>query len=230
MTKHSALNLSVILIIAYWLYQVLISSSSSGVQLPNEFSDFALRVGITKVSHITIISLLVWMSHEPWSQLGFTTTNLKKQLSYGLVMGLVLMLLLNIGLNSLLVSVFPKSVSSIGIMNYFTNTDYLFLWLLIGIAGGGFTEELMRIFMLTRFENKFGLAGLYTALIVSSLLFGLGHLYQGTGAAISTGISGFVMGLIYMRRQKAWEIIIIHSFSDVLSILVAFYLNGRQLS
>jgi membrane protease YdiL (CAAX protease family) len=225
MTKHAALNLSVILIIAYWLYQLL--SISSRVELPTEFTDFALHVGITKLAHITIISLLVWLSNETWSQLGFTTINLTKQIAYGLIMGLVLMLLFNVGLNSVLGSIFPKPADSAGVMNYFTNTDNLFFWLLLGIVGGGFTEELMRIFVLTRFENKFGLVGLYTALIVSSLLFGMGHLYQGIGTAISTGISGFVMGMIYVKRRKAWEIITIHAFSDVLSILAAFYLNSR---
>jgi membrane protease YdiL (CAAX protease family) len=93
--------------------------------------------------------------------------------------------------------------------------------MLVGILGGGLTEELSRIFVLTRFEKAFQRPGLYVALIFSSVIFGIGHLYQGTGAAISTGIYGVVIGLIFIRRRSALEVITAHAFSDVLAILAA---------
>ena len=86
--------------------------------------------------------------------------------------------------------------------------------------------ELMRIFVLTQSEKAFGKAGLYGALIFSSIIFGMGHLYQDTGSAISTGISGLILGMIFIRRS-AVEVIATHAFSDVLSILAAFELAGN---
>lgn len=225
-SKRSALTLSIVCIIAYWLYQLF--SLNSTRQVPALFTDFALQVATTKIIHFTSIALLLWLAQEPWKQLGFTILYWKRQIAYGLLIGLVLTLLFNVGLNSVLANLFTKPINSTGVMNYFTNPNNLLIWLFIGIVGGGFVEELMRIFVLTRFENRFGQVGLYIALTVSSLLFGMGHLYQGTGTAITTSLSGLVMGIIYIRRRKALEVITIHAFSDVLSILAAFYLNDAH--
>lgn len=85
----------------------------------------------------------------------------------------------------------------------------------------------MRVFVLTRFEKSFGITGLYVALVISSVLFGLSHLYQRMGTAITTGISGFVFGIIFIHRRSATEIITVHAFSDVLSILAAYQLAGH---
>ena len=52
-------------------------------------------------------------------------------------------------------------------------------------------------------------------------MFGLGHLYQGLGTAISTAVSGLVFALVYLRRRSALEPVIAHAFSDVLAMLAA---------
>jgi membrane protease YdiL (CAAX protease family) len=55
------------------------------------------------------------------------------------------------------------------------------VWLPIGVIGGGIVEELERAFVLTRFELWMGKNGLYVALVLSSIVFGVAHLYQSTG-------------------------------------------------
>ena len=56
------------------------------------------------------------------------------------------------------------------------------------------------------------------------MVFGIGHLYQGVGTAISVGLSGLVLGAIYIKRRSAIEVITIHAFSDILAILGAYKL------
>ena len=161
--------------------------------------------------------------------MGVSRSDWKRHLLRGLLYGLILFVLLNVGLNNVLSGLFPKPESQgTTVMMYLAEPRNLLVWILLGILGGGVVEELIRIFVLTRFERAFHAPGLYFALICSSVVFGFGHLYQGTGAAISTGISGLIMGLIFIRRRSALEVIAAHAFSDVLAILAAYALTGHN--
>lgn len=203
------------------MYELL--TVRNGVVLPNSFSELAVRLLMVKCIHLGTIALLLWLERD-WHGMGFSVKNYTKQFGMGLLIGLAMFLLFNVGLASILNTIFPKPAGASGILIYFKEPGNLVAWLLIGIFGGGVVEEIMRIFVLTRFEKQFNQYGLYIALIISSLVFGLGHLYQGTGAAIATGLSGLVLGVIYIRRRSAIEVITIHAFSDILAILGAYRL------
>ena len=82
-------------------------------------------------------------------------------------------------------------------------------------------EELQRIFIFTRFEKWLGRPGLILGIVLSSVMFGVGHLYQGLGIAISTAVSGVIFALVYLRRRSALEPITAHALSDVLAMLGA---------
>jgi membrane protease YdiL (CAAX protease family) len=204
------------------MYQLFLSSSYN--ILTTSFSDFVIRIAFVKSIHLVIIILLLKIERESWKELGFEFKNWKKQLLFGFGGGLSMFLLISVGLNTVLNNIFPKPSGSGSILSYFTEIQNLYIWLVIGILGGGFVEELVRIFILTRFQKKFHCYGLYFALICSSLLFGIGHIYQGAGAAISTGISGLTLGIIYIIRKSALEVIAIHAFTDVFAILAAYQL------
>ncbi len=225
-SQKTALHFSLAIIVIFWLYQLFLAIIHKS--LPSNFYEFAVRIAITKSIHLVVIVLLLKLEGAGWQEMGITLKNWKKQLLIGLLWGFILFLLFNIGLNNVLSNVFPKPATSVSILDYFNETWNLYVWLAIGIFGGGFVEELMRIFMLTRFQKKFGQLGLYIALACSSLVFGLGHLYQGTGTAISTGISGLVFGVFYIKRKSAIEVITIHAFSDVLAILGAYLLSDNH--
>ena len=215
---------SLTIIILYWCYQLFFNNSAK--VLPPDFSDFVLTIAMKKTIQLVIVAILLRIAREPWSELGFHQENLGKQIWIGLLFGVAALFLLNVGLNNVLQQYFPRPMGGgSSLLHYFSDPSNLFAWIMIGIFGGGFVEELMRIFTLTRFQRLFGQPGLYFALLFSSFIFGLGHLYQGTGTAISTGISGLVMGTVYIRRGSAWEVIIMHAFSDVLAILAAFQLT-----
>jgi membrane protease YdiL (CAAX protease family) len=217
----STLYISIAVILSYWGYSLFAAASD----IPAQFNELALQIARTKVIHVMIIVFLVVLEGETLKNLGFHRIKIVQQLLVGLGFGLVLFLLINVGLNTVLNSLWPKAPGTgISLLSYFTDTRNLFVWLLIGIFGGGFVEELVRIFTLTRFEKAFGTAGLYVALLLSSIVFGFGHIYQGTASAVSTGLSGFILGLMFIRRRSAVEVITVHAFSDVLAILAAYAL------
>jgi len=224
--QKTALNFSLFIILLYWLYE-LCDLNHTGI-LPGNFSEFVLKIVIIKSIHLSVIVLLLRIEKAGWHEMGFTFKNWKKQLLVGLLLGFIMFLLINVGLTSLLAGIFPQTKSDGSILSYFSDPGNLYMWLAIGIFGGGLVEETMRIFFLTRFQKRFGKAGLYFALICSSFIFGAGHLYQGIATAISTGVSGLILGSIFIKRKSAIELITLHAFSDVLAILGAYQMANHS--
>ncbi len=221
----TGLYVSLAAILSYWTYKVMTAIDS--VDVPDNFSDFVIHVSLVKVGTMSAIALLLWIEPASWHELGLTFEYWKKRVFSGTWIGFVLFVLLNVVLSSILASVISDEAHSGSAIDFlFKDSRKIFIWMLIGIFGGGLVEELARIFVLTRFEKTFGSAGLYFALICSSIVFGLGHMYQGNSTAISTGVSGLVMGLIYICRRSTLEIITVHAVSDMLAISAAFLLGG----
>jgi len=83
------------------------------------------------------------------------------------------------------------------------------------IIGAGVFEELTRVFLLTRLwnisSNKVwkGMAG-----ILSAVLFGLIHIYQGPAGVIMTGISGLIMAIYYLYFGRVTAMMIAHYLHD----------------
>jgi membrane protease YdiL (CAAX protease family) len=100
------------------------------------------------------------------------------------------------------------------------------LFLLVALLTGGVTEELQRAFVIRRFE-AWGPAWLGAALY--GAWFGVGHLGQGVGGAVFSGLFGFGHGLLFIRRGSVIAPIVSHGLYDVLEI-TRHYLFGPLLS
>jgi membrane protease YdiL (CAAX protease family) len=97
------------------------------------------------------------------------------------------------------------------------------LFALVVFVAGGFREEIQRAFLLHRFEVWLG--GPIVGVLVTSIGFGAGHLFQGVDAAITTGLLGAFWAVIYLRRRSAVAPIVSHAGFDLIQIVP--YLLGR---
>jgi uncharacterized protein len=57
--------------------------------------------------------------------------------------------------------------------------------------------------------------GLIFAVIISSIFFGFGHIYQGTSHVLPTAMAGFALALIVVASGSLWPAIIIHAALDM---------------
>lgn len=63
----------------------------------------------------------------------------------------------------------------------------------------------------------------FFALLITSFLTGIGHLYQGYAGMILAGIIGFFFGLVYLFAQRnLWVSIIAHGIYDSIAITLLF--------
>jgi len=189
--------------------------------LPHVF----LRTFITAILAIICVTLLLRLSKEKYHDIGFKKDNLLKQVRNGILFGLIIFILDTFLISPVINALLPAtSAQGIDMSKLFSNTSYTIIFLLIGLFKGGFSEELWRVFILTRFEKVFGKPGLIFALILSSVIFGLGHLYQGLSGLISISIIGFFYALVYLRKRSAVEAILAHSTENIISIILGYIL------
>ena len=110
--------------------------------------------------------------------------------------------------------------------NLVGNTFSLAISLLIAWTLAAFGEEMVyRGYLMNRFAFLFGenRTGWVLALIVTSVLFGLVHLYQGPSGMISTGFSGLVFGLAYLANgRNLWAPTVAHGIYDTIGFVLIY--------
>ena len=89
------------------------------------------------------------------------------------------------------------------------------VWIVISLTAGICEEVLFRGFLI-RFLHESSLAlPIAGALAVSSVLFGLGHLYQGFKSLVTTTIAGLCFGLLFLLSGSLLPGIVLHALMDL---------------
>ena len=108
------------------------------------------------------------------------------------------------------------------IQAYMQNPFDASIFLVVVMLGGGIKEELIRAFVLHRFDQ--GLGGIRLGLALFSIMFGLLHFDQGWDVAIAIGVLGLFWGVIYIKRRSAWMNMVSHAgfnAANVAQVLIA---------
>ena len=164
------------------------------------------------------------MGKEIYRDIGFDNQNILKQLGIGLLFGALIFLIHNLVVTTIVDVILPEAAEGIDLSTLFSNIYFLPVWIFLALFKSGFSEELWRIFTLTRFEKCFGEAGLFTALIVGSAVFGFGHLYQGVGGMIPSMVRGVLYACVYLRKRRAFEAVFAHATFDLINVTLGYIL------
>lgn len=98
--------------------------------------------------------------------------------------------------------------------------------LLLLSFGNGWAEEVVVVgFLLTRLRQL--QVNPWLALVISSLLRGTYHLYQGFGAGLGNLAMGLVFGYAWQRTGRLWPLIIAHTLIDAVAFVGYSLLAGR---
>ena len=102
--------------------------------------------------------------------------------------------------------------------------------LLVAFANGWAEEVIVVGLLLTRLRQL--KVSPVAAVILTSLLRGLYHLYQGFGAGLGNLAMGLVFGYVYVRTGRLWPLIVAHALIDAVAFvgyaLAAGHLNWLQ--
>jgi uncharacterized protein len=94
------------------------------------------------------------------------------------------------------------------------------LWFALSLAAGSCEEFVFRGYLLRQFERWFGSVGL--AILVSSVLFGCLHLYEGWGAVVGICGLGAVYAVVAVRSGNLRSVMVAHFLQDALTGLMIY--------
>lgn len=98
-----------------------------------------------------------------------------------------------------------------------TNRQDAAIFAVVVMIAGGVREEVQRGFILHRFSQYLG--GGIVGIVVFSAVFGLGHIDQGTDAAIATGTLGAAWGILYLARRSIVAPMVSHAGFNMLQLV-----------
>jgi len=107
-----------------------------------------------------------------------------------------------------------------------SNWSYFIVALIVSWTYAAFIEEFVyRGYLLNRFKDLFGETnvGWFFAVLISSMLFGFGHVYQGVSGVVEIFFSALLMsGLYFVGKRNLWMPIIAHGVKDTIGFALIF--------
>ena len=224
-SSRTALLVSLSFIAVIWVGKVI----ENTLYIDSVLRAFASleRVFITSsiygVLTIAAVTLLLRLSGEKYGDIGFSAHAVGRQLGFGVLFGVLIFAFDTFISGPVIKGILPKtSAQGVDMGRLFTNMNLLPFWILIALFKGAFSEELWRIFALTRFEKWLGKPGLILALIAGSVVFGFGHYYQGLSGLVSIAIIGLLYALVYLRKRRAIEAVFAHATFNMINIVLGY--------
>jgi membrane protease YdiL (CAAX protease family) len=106
------------------------------------------------------------------------------------------------------------------------NEAELLFWLVISWTLAAFAEEMVfRGWLTARVAEMLGMTrnAWVIAIIITSVIFGLAHLYQGLSGIFATGITGLLFGIAYLASgRNLWCAILAHGLTDTIGFVMIY--------
>jgi len=183
---------------------------------------------------LLMISGLLWLRRSSWREFGLRRPkNWTRTLL--LAVGGVITIHVLVGriLSPLVIDLTNQPVDISRFDALRGNLTALISGLIIVWTLAAFGEEMIfRGFVLNRivglFKNKN--TGWAIALVLTSIVFGMGHFYQGLSGIILTGIVGVIYAFAYLAdRCNLWVPILSHGLYDTSAFLIIFFNLDKSL-
>jgi membrane protease YdiL (CAAX protease family) len=186
---------------------------------------------LVPLSQTILLVPLIWIAlrirNERWSTIGFhRPESLWQSIALGAIAG-ALMELFAVYVTtphiSALFGVEPDYSAFKGIQG---NLTLLLVFLGLSWTLAAFGEEVcFRGFLMTRLAQVFGesRAAWIVSLLLSSVLFGWGHTEQGVSGWVQEGLSGLLLGVLFLATKRNLAVpIVAHGISNTLAFVLIY--------
>jgi len=177
---------------------------------------------------LAFASLSFWLRGLNWSAVGLRKPkNWWKVLLLAILSAVVICLVVNLVFGPVVERFAGNSPSNTRFENVRGNLPALIGWLSVAWTLAAFGEEMIfRGYFMHRIADLSGngRTGWISALLLSSLLFGVGHVYQGLAGAIGTTEIGLLLGALYLvNGRNLWMNIVCHGIIDSISLISLYF-------
>lgn len=188
--------------------------------------------GIGVIVALVIIGLLIWLRGDGLIGLGFfPPESWRETFLWSFLLGIAI----QFGSTLILEPFSDRVTKSATDHSLFESLrgnlkNFLLLLVTVWILVAFLEEVIFRGYMMGDIAELFGTSkpALAINLILTSILFGLAHWYQGKSGALSTGIIGAVLGILFINSGfNLWLPILTHGFIDTVGLFL-IYINADK--
>ncbi len=147
---------------------------------------------------LTVVSFTLWSKQWDWSYLSFTTLSWAKATKYA-VIWIVPVYVLVVAISYVVETVFGKM--NLSDFDAIKGNPMAFIMILLysWVSAALGEEVFFRGYVLNRIKDFFegSKTGTFLALLLSSIIFSFGHLYQGVPGVVTTFLIGMILGALF---------------------------------
>lgn len=167
---------------------------------------------------VSLILFFIWHNNEPVTWIGWTFKNSRKEIALGFM--LFIPFTVGTGLLEKGLRVMGLSAPSTPLPSFLAARgmgEFLLAFVLVIVVALA-EETIFRGYLILRFKaitaNPIG------AVLLSAVIFSLGHGYEGSAGVVTVGVMGMVFALVYMWRQSLVAPIVMHFLQDFSGIVL----------
>jgi membrane protease YdiL (CAAX protease family) len=182
---------------------------------------FTLTAASTVLRDLGLVSLIfffLWRNGEPGKRIGWTIKNGWKEIMVGLWLFIPLLYGMNLleqALQAVGLSIpskpLPSFLAAKGI------AEFLLASLLVIIVAAA-EEIIFRGYLILRLKAVTGHPA--AAVVLSAVIFALGHGYEGSAGVVTVGAMGLIFALVYLWRQSLVAPMVMHFLQDFIGIVL----------
>jgi membrane protease YdiL (CAAX protease family) len=206
------------------LPSLLLSRLTSPQSQPG-FAVFALASILSDAALLALVLYFVWRNGEPYGRIGWRRSDLPGEAVVGVALvipfivfqGVLAVVLNALGLLGRRAPAAPFTLPAGG-------AEFAMGVVLVAVIAVA-EETIFRGYLLLRLRSLTG--SVPVAVVLSSVIFGLGHGYQGVGGTVAVGAIGVLLAVIYLWRGSIVAPVVLHFVQDFTGIVLAPLLGGR---
>jgi membrane protease YdiL (CAAX protease family) len=188
------------------------------------FAVVAVSSLFSDLGMLFLVLYFVWRNDEPWARIGWTFNRFGTEVAWGALLFLpmtYLARLLEINLRAAGFTEPTKLPSFLMVKGHEMIGLACVLVTVVAIV----EETIFRGYLLLRFQAVTGNAGL--SVVLSSVIFALGHGYEGTAGMITIFFLGVIFALIYLWRRSLVAPIVMHFLQDFAGLVLVALMRGH---
>jgi uncharacterized protein len=194
-----------------------------------------VQVSVSALTMLLFVALRLRSDSAPFKMLGLTRERLGQDVLVGLLAVVVLYALASLALAPFLLlnkrSLDAASADKSEAMAMLARIP-IAQALLLAVLAGFYEELVFRGFLLQRLASGFESMmsprrAAWIAAVASSVLFGLGHVYQGAIGVVQSLVVGLGLSLLRLQRGRLCAPIVAHVTIDLLGMLLLPHLASR---
>ena len=208
-----------------YIYKFLTNRYFIGFHIVAISIAFLLYFGIIALyAGLLIVLITLWSSNWNWELVSFKTSTWRKSFKQSLILTVPVYTA-----TFIIHIVVEKYIGSADLSSFDAirgNPDRLILIILFSWVSASLGEELFfRGYLLNQIKQLFHKSKIrnFLAILLSSIVFSIAHLYQGIPGVIKIFLVGALLGIIFIKYKNLKLVILLHAIIDTTSLLLLYF-------